>query len=197
MSCLLLNFIVKKITAIFFLLLFSFNWFGYRLMFDYWEKQAKTQLEFSLDNHDYDEAQLIELKIPVHIAYQGNWADYQRYDGEINLNGVAYKYVKRKLVNDTLYLKCIPDTKKMNLQKAKNELFSISNNLTQNNPREKPVSSQSVLKYMQSIFYGSSFTINIYSPSSLRKKLWLRENNDRIQFAFRFTPEEPPDHPLA
>ena len=90
-------------------------------MFDYFEKLAKAQLEFSLDNNAYDESQLIELKVPVHLPYQGNWTNFQRYDGEINLNGVVYKYVKRKLANDTLYLKCIPDTKKMNLQKAKNK----------------------------------------------------------------------------
>lgn len=194
---LLVNLIVKKITAILFLLLFSFNWFGYRLMFDYFEKEAKAQLEFSLDNNAYDESQLIELKVPVHLPYQGNWTNFQRYDGEINLNGVVYKYVKRKLANDTLYLKCIPDTKKMNLQKAKNDFFSLSNNLAQNNHPEKPASSQNVLKYLQTIFYTSSFGINIYSPFSLRKNLWLWETNDHVQFAFLFTPEQPPDYPTA
>jgi len=166
-------------------------------MFDYFEKLAKAQLEFSLDNNAYDESQLIELKVPVHLPYQGNWTNYQRYDGEINLNGVVYKYVKRKLANDTLYLKCIPDTKKMNLQKAKNDFFSLSNNLAQNNHPEKPGSSQNVLKYMQSIFYPSSFGINIHSPFSLRKNLWLQQANDHVQFAFRFTPEQPPDYPTA
>lgn len=188
---------MKKITAIFFLLLFSFNWFGYRLMFDYFEKEAKAQLEFFLDNNSYDESQLIELKVPVHLPYQGNWSDYQRYDGEINLHGVVYKYVKRKLANDTLYLKCIPDTKKMDLQKAKNDFFSISNNLAQNNHPEKPGSSQNILKYLQQIFYGSSFPVDIYSPFSLRKNLWLPETNDNLQFAFLFTPEQPPDNQTA
>jgi len=166
-------------------------------MFDYFEKLAKAQLEFSLDNNAYDESQLIELKVPVHLPYQGNWTNYQRYDGEINLNGVVYKYVKRKLANDTLYLKCIPDTKKMNLQKAKNDFFSLSNNLAQNNHPEKPASSQNVLKYVQSIFYPSSFGINIYPPFCLHKNLWLRQTNDHVQFAFRFTAEQPPDYPIA
>lgn len=179
------------------MLLFSFNWFGYRLLFDYLNKEANAQLEFSLDNNAYDESQLIELKVPIHLPYQANWVDYQRYNGEIKLNGVVYKYVKRKLANDTLYLKCIPDIKKMDLQKAKNDFFSISNNLSQNNHTEKPAGSQSVLKYLQSVFCESSFYINIYSPAILRKNCWLPQNNNNIHSAVLFTSEQPPDHKTA
>lgn len=187
---------MKKITAIFFLLLFSFNWFGYRLLFDFMEKEANAKLEFSLDHNAYSESQLITLKVPVHLPYQVNWADYERYNGEIKLNGIVYKYVKRKLANDTLYLKCIPDTKKMDLLKAKNDFFSISNNLAQNNHPENPAA-QSVFKYLQSVFYGSSFNINFQSPLANRKNNWLPESNDHLQSAFLFTPEQPPDQATA
>lgn len=161
------------------------------------EKEADTQLEFSLDDNSYTESQLIELKIPVHVPYQSSWTNFQRYNGEIKLNGIVYKYVKRKLANDTLYLKCIPNIKKMDLQKAKNDFFSFSNNLDQNNHTEKPTGSQSVLKYLQSVFYESSFDINIYSPVILRKNWWFQKNNNNLQSVFLFTPEQPPDTKTA
>lgn len=161
------------------------------------EKEADTQLEFSLDDNSYTESQLIELKIPVHVPYQSSWTNFQRYNGEIKLNGIVYKYVKRKLANDTLYLKCIPNIKKMDLQKAKNDFFSFSNNLDQNNHTEKPTGSQSVLKYLQSVFYESSFDINIYSPVILRKNWWFQKNNSNLQSVFLFTPEQPPDTKTA
>ena len=98
---------MKKITAIFFLILFAFNWFGYRLVYDFMQVKASEQLETFLDNHFYDESQLIELKIPVNLPYQASWTAYERYNGEVELNGTIYKDVKRKVSNDTLSLKCI------------------------------------------------------------------------------------------
>jgi hypothetical protein len=118
---------LKKVAAIFFIVLFFFNWFGYRLAFDYMQHKSNKQLEALLDNNSYDESQLVELKVPVNLPYLNNRPDYERYNGEIELSGVLYKYVKRKLVNDTLYLMCIPNTKKMHLELAKDDLFKISN----------------------------------------------------------------------
>ena len=116
------------------------------MVYDYMQKQANQQLEVSLDNHQYDESQLIELKVPVHLPYQVNWASYKRYNGEITLNGVKYNYVERKLANDTLYLKCIANAEDMRLQSAKNEFFKLSNNLLQNNNPKKAESNTAIFK---------------------------------------------------
>jgi hypothetical protein len=53
------------------------------------------------------------------MPYITTWADYERVDGEIQINGAFYKYVKRKVCNDTLYLKCIPHTGKTVLNQSK------------------------------------------------------------------------------
>jgi hypothetical protein len=175
-------------------MLFSFNWFGYRIVFDYMEHKANTQLEYCLDNNSYDESELIVLKIPVHLPYQNDWPAYQRFNGEIKMNGILYKYVKRKLANDTLYLKCIQDTKKMDLQKAKNDFFSISNNLAQDSNSKKSHNTKAVVKDLQLVYCESSFFIKIASPSAIMENCWLPANTLNLHDAFLFTPEQPPDH---
>ena len=105
----------------------------YRFVFDYMQVHASAQMEAQLDNEEYNESQLIELKVPINIPYQANWSSYQRYDGKIQIDGHVYKYVKRKVANDTLYLLCIRDSKTQNIETAKNDFFKMTNDFTQDN----------------------------------------------------------------
>lgn len=184
---------MKKITAIFFLILFSFNWFGYRLVYDCMQKLASKQLEASLDNNSYDESQLVEIKVAVHLPYQTSWGSYERYNGEIQLNGVRYKYVKRKLANDTLYLKCIPNTKEMMLQTAKNDFFKLSNNLLQNSNSKKADNSTSVFKNLQPVFNESSLGFEISSPILSGRRNWIPIKPEHLLSNIHLSPEQPPD----
>ena len=149
------------------------------------------------DNNSYDESQLVELKIPVNLPYQTSWTSYQRYDGEVNINGTSYKYVKRKLSNDTLYLMCIPDSKKMRLETAKNDFFKISNDLAQNDNSKKADNSKSVSKNLQNVYNESSFGINIVSPYSLNQKCWLPAGAAAIISTPHISPAQPPDAIIA
>lgn len=184
---------MKKITAIFFLILFSFNWFGYRLAYDYMQKQANKQLEVSLDNNDYNESQLIVIKVAVNLPYQTSWSSYERYNGEIQLNGVKYKYVKRKLANDTLYLKCIPNTKEMMLQTAKNDFFRLSNNLLQNSNSKKADNNASVFKNLQPVFSESSLGVEISTPFEDNAQNWIPLKPTNLLSIIHLSPEQPPD----
>jgi len=166
-------------------------------MFDYMQQKANEKLETVLDNHDYNESELIELKIPVHLPYQNSWTAYQRYNGEIELNGVMYKYVKRKLANDTLYLKCIPNTQKMDLETAKNDFFKISNDLVQNNNSKKQDNAKSATKILQTVYYESSLFITINSPFIIRQNNWSSSQDAKIQNDFHLSPEQPPDSKLS
>jgi hypothetical protein len=74
-----------------------------------------------LDNHQYNDSELIEVKIALHTPYLSNWSDYERVDGEAEVNGLYYTYVKRKIHNDTLYLLCLPNKTKTQLNAARLE----------------------------------------------------------------------------
>lgn len=129
---------VRKIFSFIMLCLLAFNWFGYRLMMDYLQQHNDQKLEVRFDNNAYDETQLIELKVPLHMAYQNSQPTYERCDGEINFKGTYYKYVKRKVANDTLYLKCVKNTAKANMELAKNDFHKNTNDLNTHTGKQEP-----------------------------------------------------------
>jgi hypothetical protein len=120
---------LKKIAAILLLLILLFNWGGYRLFSHFLQHRANLQLQTKLDENDYDEKELIEIKVPLHLPYQLNWKSFERFDGQINVDGKHYKYVKRKVYNDSLVLLCLPNEKKQNLEKAKDDYFKVVNDI--------------------------------------------------------------------
>jgi len=109
------------------------------------QKTADNQLEARLDRHDYQESELLEIKVPLNIPYQSDWADFERYDGEIEVGGIHYKYVKRKVQDGQLVLKCIPNETKQQLETAKKDLFKITNDIQQDNGAKKSGSNGSLL----------------------------------------------------
>jgi hypothetical protein len=107
-----------------------FNWFGYRLLISFLEERADIQLEARLDENKYDESQLISVKVPAsHLSPYTLSKFYERVDGKIEINGVSYNYVKRKVFDDSLELMCIPNHTAMKLQAAKNDFFKLINDL--------------------------------------------------------------------
>ena len=129
---------MKRIASILLLIVLLFNFIGYRLVSSYMENKANNQLEAKLDNNDYDDSQLISLKIPVtHLSYYNNSSQFERVDGQIEVNGVQYKYVKRRIYNDSVELLCIPNQTAMSLRSAKDEFFKLVNDLQQTGQSKK------------------------------------------------------------
>lgn len=185
---------LKKITALFLIASFLFNLFGYRLVVEYLQHTANTQLEARLDNNLYADSQLIELKIPFHVPYQTNWSAFQRYDGEIEIDGIMYKYVKRKLANDTLYLKCIPNNNKMHLETAKNDFFKATSDIAQNGNAKKPGNSKGIaVKNLQSEYDNFSFALNAVIRHENARNSWPVLNVTHLISSPRISPEQPPD----
>jgi len=185
---------VKKVAALFFIALFLFNLFGYRLVVQYMQQKVSNQLEASLDKNLYSDAQLIELKVPMNLPYQTNWSAYQRYDGEIEVDGIMYKYVKRKVANDTLYLMCIPNTKKMSLETAKNDFFKLSNDLMQNNNSKKSDNSKAIsFKNLQGEYDEYSFELNTQFAFENIHNFRLLTGPVNLLSSPHISPEQPPD----
>lgn len=128
---------MKQIAAILLITVFLFNLFGYRLLLNYAQHQSNQKLEANFDNNNYNEAELITVKVPLSLPYQNNQQDFERVDGEIKINGKIYKFVKRKISNGELLLMCLPDHKKMELQSAKDEFFKYANDLVQSKSSKK------------------------------------------------------------
>lgn len=137
---------LKKPIAIILLIIHSFNLAGYPAIFAFLEHKASSKIIVQLDKGDYHDAQLVEVKIPYPLPYSTNWNAYERVNGEIEVNGIHYNYVKRKLSNDTLYMMCIPNAEKTKLSVAKNDYLNVVNGVAENNSGKKAPASQDALQ---------------------------------------------------
>jgi hypothetical protein len=129
---------VKRIASILLLGILFFNWYGYQLLSNYWQNRSDRRLEASLDKDNFDDSQLISLKIPLTtLSYYNGSTGFERVDGQIDIHGVHYKYVKRRIFQDSLELLCIPNMAAMKLLTAKNEFFRQVNDLQQQSQGKK------------------------------------------------------------
>lgn len=110
------------------MLILLFNLCGYRLVIDSLQKKADNKLEAQLDNSEYDESQLVEIRVPMNMPYQERYTEFERHYGEIELNGKSYTYVKRKIEGDVLILKCIANQSKEESKIIKNDLAKANSN---------------------------------------------------------------------
>lgn len=158
---------LRKIAAILLLVILLFNWVGYRLFTDFLQRRANVQLEAKLDRNDYREDQLIEIKIPLNLPYQLNWREFERFDGEIDVNGQHFKYVKRKVYNDSLVLLCLPNETRQKLEKAEDEYFKIVNDIA---PLSQKKSDSNSLSFK-----------NILTEFFVEQPIWLSNNYECLR----------------
>ncbi len=190
-KCILAN-ILRKLAAIFLIVLFTFNLIGYRALFYFAQQQSDIKIEKSLDSNQYNEEDLITIKIPISVPYQTEWSDFERYDGEVNFNGKIYKYVKRKVCDGNLVLLCLPYHEKMRLEAAKNDLCKNTSDL-QNPGTKKSDNSKSALgknlsnEYNQNISDHYIFTYNVFNKQVYFTAISL------LTSASHSSPEQPPE----
>jgi hypothetical protein len=107
-----------------------FNWFGYRLLNDFMQDRSNLQLQSQLDLRHYDESQLMTIKLPAaHLSYYNNSAVFERVNGQIEINGIPYQYVKRRIYNDSIELLCIPNQTVLNLRLSGEDYFRLINDI--------------------------------------------------------------------
>ena len=126
------------------------------------------------------------------MPYQHNSAGFERFDGEITLNGKIYKYVKRKYIDGNITFLCIPDYNKMHLEAAKNNYVTNINGLPGGGTKKQDNSKSAKGKnlatdYQQNIpDYTIAFYKNINKHSLLDKAFPLAT-------ATINSPEQPPE----
>lgn len=185
---------LKKITAILLLGIFLFNWGGYRLLTRFMEVRADLQLQIQLDDNKYEASQLVSLKVPVtHLSYYNNSKEFETINGSIELNGVRYKYVKRRIYNDSLEVLCIPDAATMQLKAAKNNFFAVVNGLRYNGtPEKKQSANANVAKDFTPEYYATQyFALTMKGIWFLLSKRYIN-NQSPLSSMYALVPEHPP-----
>lgn len=184
--------ILKKLAAILLIALFTFNLFGYRILFYVAQQQSDNNMGRALDRNEYDEKDLVTIKIPISIPYQVEQRDFDRVDGEINLNGRIYKFVKRKVCDGNLVLLCLPDQNKMHLQSAKDELAKYSNEL-QNSGSKKTDNSKSTAGKNFSNDYNQHTTLSQVFFENTGKTSQYSKEYALLSSTLHSSPEQPPE----
>jgi hypothetical protein len=180
---------LKQLTAISLLAIHLFNIVGYTLAFSIAEGKANEQMIASLDNNNYNENDLVELKLAINVPYIQGTGSYERYDGQIELNGVHYNYVKRIVKNDTLYLYCIPNTQKTNLSRTKNLYAEQNADNSSNKTSEHSLSKQ--INFFNDYYSDAlSFNFNVFQSSTAQK---ISFSNLTILKGFPTKHLQPPD----
>ena len=168
-----------------------FNLCGYQILHVYLEERAGHQFQLKLDINNYDETTLISIKVPAeHLTYYNHSVHFERFSGQIEIGGVTYSYVKRRLYNDTIEMLCIPNQTEMELQKTKIDFFNLVNDLKPSG-QDKKSGSHSFKN-----FSCDSFTIQ--EPFQLKNPICPLSKNifyysTIIPFHSIFTDERPPE----
>lgn len=183
---------MRKPAAIFFFLVVIFNFYGYRLLISYLQYNQTIRIENRVDQQRYSEDELISIKTTLHLPYYSGSAEYERAYGSINVGGIDYEYVKKRVYNDTLELLCVPNRNKTSLHQLSNELSKMAADGQTSTPSGKTIQIKiSLPDYCNAL---QVFT----TPSSLLLKRYYNTEQQAANSAdYSKLPEIPPQSMLV
>lgn len=184
---------LKKIAAISFIIILAFNWVGYKFVLDIMVKGAEKELNTRLDANDYNEGDLIEFRVDLNLPYQRNDSEFERCSGEIKIGDRYYSYVKRKIENGQLVLKCIPNHSKQQISNAGNNYFKGVNDIDQQHQSGKKQDTPSFQKNISGDYDNriETFELAVNGQKQLNKNLAFR--TIILPHRFTDTPWQPPE----
>jgi hypothetical protein len=122
--------VFKHLAAILLLGILLFNWCGYQLFVAAIENRETHNFEVRIEENNYEASSLVCIKVPcTSLPYYSNSKSFERVQGSMEMNGIEYSFVKRRIYNDSIELLVIPDKAAMHLLCAKNDIFSLINDL--------------------------------------------------------------------
>lgn len=172
-------------------MLLLFNMYGYRAWFYYLQQQSQQQLAEVIDKDTYKDTELITIKVPLSLPYFNSWQDFERYDGNIEIDGQHYSYVKRKVENDTLVLLCLPNKEQNKLTSDQKNFEKLINNY--HGPvNNKPNSPLLLIKLLTGEYDNNISVCLLLPPATLLPKYTMHRNNF-YRFYSIASPWQPPD----
>jgi hypothetical protein len=182
---------MRKLVSIFMLAVFAFNVAGYQLVYNYLSHQSDKNFELALDADNYSDEELITIKQPTNLPYYTDSKDFQRIDGELEIDGVKYKYVKTRIYNGYLEMLCIPNKAKMQIEQSKNDYAKVAHDFQQNDTQKKEGSQKSFNKSINE--YEEQSLLTIDCGSKLIETSYVLVQSVFEENHYFTTVEQPPD----
>jgi hypothetical protein len=184
---------LKKLASILLLAILLFNWVGYRLVTSVLEEQADAQLQSKVEENNYNDQDLVEIRVPLNLPYQTDWKEFQSYDGEIKVHGVDYRYVKRKVEKGELVLLCIPNHSKTHLATARDQFFMLVNDLQHNGHSKTDGKQTQTVKSPVFEYWQDVAAMNLNAPVFIDPVKYVETQTTCLQ-GFDQALIQPPDH---
>lgn len=182
----------KTIACFLFLFIILFNWAGYQALTAFLEEKANSRLENRLDDNHYDLAQLVTIKIPVrNLAYYSNSSQFERISGEIELNGLTYHYVRKRLFRDSLEFQCIDNEEVTRLHTARDDFFKLVCDLQAAGQSKKAPQGANISKILLMDYYLDHGMIQTPEASRL-STCWFDHSSASLSVIFLSLREPPP-----
>lgn len=115
-----------------------FNGVGYRVLTHYLQQRADSRTQAMIDAGDFHPSNLIELSVPLDLPYTTTWTDWEHFEGDIEIDGIHYRYVERKLEEGRMYVRCLPNTEKTEVLTARDEFSKLVNSFNKQTESKKP-----------------------------------------------------------
>ena len=182
---------MKRTAAILFLTIQLFCLVGKVLLVDFFIQRNSLRSIIQIDQGDYDRSDLVEMKVPLKLPYYSSSSRFERYYGEVNIEGQYYNYVMRKVIGDTVYLVCLANNTKSTLKKAQIEFASNTGDANQA-PVKKGVESVTK-KQSVGIDYFQQIGLLNFQPAvtiSIVREFFYSDN---LPFCITGTADRPPE----
>lgn len=179
---------MKKLAAISLLTLLLFNTVGYRFVFTMLDNIASATQDAKIDAGDYNEASLIEIKVPLNMPYQQRFTEFERHYGQITVDGIVYTYVKMKVDDNMLILKCLPDFNRQQIKNSENSLAKANSSQDMEHNGKKHSSAAKVF----SADYDDKNHSWVLDMQQVFSKAYLSNTSTPLKNAFLSIPHQPP-----
>ena len=183
---------MKRFAAILLLGILMFNWIGYRFVTTYLEERSNAQLNARLDLNNYNESDLISIKVANNLPYTNN-KDFQRVNGQIRIAGNIYNYVKMRVCSDFVEFLCIPNSDLTHMQSSKDEFFKLVNDLQQGSQQKKADNHPGASKTFSVDSYTINDLIQVNAPETVANKGSFQDYTSLIPSCYTPTAEQPPE----
>lgn len=174
---------MRRVVSVLLVSCFLFNIAGYKLFFYYQLVQADSRIQARIETIRESDKNLFAVKIPIRLPYHTDWTDFESVEGEMTYNNTTYKYVKRKVLRDTLILLCIEHREKSLIQKNSSDYSKKVNDLLPDTSKKQ------ILKQAKDDFYqraegleGAFYTVKssaIVTPEQVLKTSSYHQEIDR------------------
>lgn len=138
------------------------------------EHRHNAELLERLDAGDYASNEAIVVSVPLNLPYPVSSDGFQRINGDFERNGQAYKLVKQKWQNDTLFIVLIKDKENTRLSAVFDDITKFSHNL--------PVGSKKALNFLTKLhkdFKSTEFKM-LYKSRLLYEKTYFAEASPKL-----------------